>query len=234
MSIDKFDKIIEQTKRLEENVVSSLADSSSDVEIILKELLVYLNATSSGLSQIQQQIEFIREPIKDLDEILIRTKNSEGLIENLPRESQRLIEEQNKMISDSIKQMSLPIKNFIAKLSDHVSNLTKLIKYQSQRIEKNKDSIEKIVDSIDYLNKNLETMKKDILSSQSGLYKVIDALIQNRTAIDKASINVQSDSAKSTLDLQKHKMNFWLKIIGYVLGSGGLIYFVVDIIMRSA
>ena len=44
------------TRSMETNIVSVISDSNRDIEMILKELLIYLDATSKNLEKVQSSL----------------------------------------------------------------------------------------------------------------------------------------------------------------------------------
>ena len=50
MSDQKLDRLIEYAKLLEDNVISSISGSNSDIEMILKELMLRMNGGKDPIS----------------------------------------------------------------------------------------------------------------------------------------------------------------------------------------
>jgi methyl-accepting chemotaxis protein len=230
---DKIEELLHQSKKLEENVISSLTDSNSDVEIILKELLVYLNATSHGLSQIQSAIDALKEPMYKIDIINSDVSKIKDSTLDYPREFQKVIDEQSKETAQQLKEIIEPLRGFTIKLSEYVKSMAAAVRDQAKKTDSNSKNIYVIENNVDQLSKDLQSAKNEILKSQEGLYKVIDSILKSSNEGLKANLGLQTTQIKSQTDLQKQKRDFWLKIIGYIMGSGGLIYFIINMIMGS-
>src|SRR6056297_807555 len=60
---------LESARSLENNIISTVSDANSDVEMVLRELLVYLNSTSKFLEEIQEKIEDFNTQTTELSRI---------------------------------------------------------------------------------------------------------------------------------------------------------------------
>lgn len=230
---DKIEELLQQSKKLEENVIASLADSNSDVEIILKELLVYLNATSHGLGQIHSIVESIKEPMFKIDTIASTVLETKNTILDYPREFQKAIDEQSRETAVQLKDVIDPLKSYVSKLTEYIKSIGSGLRNQMKKVESNEKNIERVGNEVNQLSKDLENAKNEILKNQEGLYKVIDSILKNKSEGLRTTASVESKKIQSETDIQKQKREFWLKIIGYVIGSGGLIYFIFDTLFNS-
>lgn len=234
MSINsQIQELIQQSKNLENHVISSLGTATSDVEIILKELLVYLNSTSQGLIQIQSQIDEIKEPIKDINSILEKSESIDKNIKEMPEDFKKMISDKQIETNDSIKKILDPVRSVLNKMIQYIKLMSSAIKDQSKKNVQQNEILNNISISMEFLSKDLKSTKDEILLNQDGLYKVIDSILKSKSFIDQASLDFKSKQLDNETDMQKKKINLWLKIIGYLVGSSGIIYFIFDLIFEG-
>lgn len=218
--------INENIDSLETNLIGVVNDLRVSTEIILKELTGYLNVSAHDLTEIRSttaRLESLLDNVKD------NLRKLDG-IENKLIEIPGTLRENNDLMQTNLK------KGF----AQSRANDTKLAQYIASQLKKSNDSfVEKYskIEDIEYRLKSLETTfmstKEELLKSQEGLYKIIDNLVSNRASIEKAQVSVQSTKITSEAEIKKQKILFWSKVVGILLGSGGILTLLITNIINA-
>ena len=83
-------------------------------------------------------------------------------------------------------------------------------------------------------NKSIEESKEAVKKTQDSLFDFMSKLLNSKSDLEESKISAQSKSESDQVELKKVRSKIWIKIISALIGSGGLIYFFVDIVGNLA
>jgi uncharacterized coiled-coil protein SlyX len=227
-----LDDFISSSKAIELNIATTVTEANNEIEIVLKELLVYLSTTSRNLEKIQDKVETISEKF--------------NVIEDVREDVKELPKKMNDMISDSlvkvigefktINQSSLQLMNAVGAYVKSIHMITKNIdqysKLQKDDIREIKITLEELSDQVKKTNLTVERNQNNLMSVIKDLLSINDKVKVKEITVEEAKVKADVEKEKSKTEKTKEKYQLIGKIAGLVLGSSGVIYFVVKTLIH--
>jgi len=224
------------TRTMETNIVSVISDSNRDIEMILKELLIYLDATSKNLEKVQGSlIKFVDDYEKDQDNSSI-TNELSNIIQTIKSYSQKIseIDTQNaNKIIELIKLVGTSNQKFLKQILIIVNKITQDMTSYDKNMSTNNSDLEDIKDLLKIISIEVKDTKTNVSKNQENLMTVISNIMDTNIKKTAAKDGIEIQKIKSDEEKFKTKMGLIGKIIGIVLGSGGIIYLLIDILFKS-
>lgn len=224
------------TRTMETNIVSVISDSNRDIEMILKELLIYLDATSKNLEKVQGSlIKFVDDYEKDQEHSGITTELN-NIIQTIKAYSQKIseIDTQNAgKIIELVKLVGTSNQKFLKQILIIVNKITQDMVSYDKNISANNSDLEDIKDLLKVISIEVKDTKINVSKNQENLMTVISNIMDTSVKKTVAKDNIEVQKIKSDEEKFKTKMGLLGKIIGIVLGSGGIIYLLIDILFKS-
>lgn len=224
------------TRTMETNIVSVISDSNRDIEMILKELLIYLDATSKNLEKVQNSlVKFADDYEKDQEHNDI-TGELTNIIQTIKLYSQKIseIDTQNtNKILELVKLVGTNNQKFLKQILIIVNKITQDLSSYDKNILNNNSDLDDIKDLLKTISIEVKDTKVNVSKNQENLMTVISNIMDTNTKKSVAKESVEVQKIKSDEEKFKTKMGLLGKIIGVVLGSGGIIYLLIDILFKS-
>lgn len=217
-----FDDFLESIKSLETNIVSTVSDTNTDIEMVLRELLVYLNSTSNFLEDIQKEIDTINKSSDRIAEV-------PNEIRTLAKEIDRFVSNQTKKIIEILKKVYSANQKALGSINAYTKKIHSEVGSTNEKIDRQSEMLNSLNNTIEIMNSKIETSQKSIEKNQEDFMKVVDRVFD--TNMEK--IGVQSSSIQSEFELKKEKIILWGKIAALLLGSGGVVYLVLSSLLGA-
>jgi len=227
---------LRNTRAMETNIVSVISDSNRDIEMILKELLIYLDATSKNLEKVQTSlVKFVNDYEKDQDNNSI-TNELNNIIQVIKSYYQKIseIDTQNtNKIIELVKLVGTNNQKFLKQILIIVNKMTQDMVYYDKNISTNGLSLNEIKDLLKIISIEIKDTKANVSKNQDNLMTVIGNIMDTNIKKTVAEGSVETQKIKSDEEKFKTKMGLVGKIIGIILGSGGIVYLLIDILFKS-
>lgn len=228
------------TRSMESNIVSIISDSNRDIEMILKELLIYLDATSKNLEKVQNSlIDFVKEYNQNeaANNITQRLDNvNSSLSATIKAYSDKLIElevNSTKKILELVKQIGVTNQRILKQILLVATKITDEIDGYTGKLDSTSADLQEIKSLLKVITDEVRDTKSNVAYSQGNLMTVIDNIMDANTRKSMATEEVESQKIKSDEEKFKAKLKLISKIIGVVLGSGGIVYLLIDILLKA-
>ncbi len=211
---------IERSRSIENSIMSSLTDANSDIEMVLRELLVYLNSTSKFLDEIQEKIELFNQKTTRLDSIPSKLDYMDDKIDVISPNNQQHINEQTKKIFGALKKITENNNKFLNLILTHIQGL----KEDRKLLNKIVETLYEINTKIDKDYEETQKTHKDVSKSQEHLMHIINNFMNMSKESNQQTVEIQ----KSEHEIRIEKIKLYGKLLGLILGSGGILYLVVS------
>jgi len=217
---------LESARSLENNIISTVSDANSDVEMVLRELLVYLNSTSKFLEEIQERIEYFNTQTAELSRIPSK-------IDEIPEKINGAVDKQTKQLYSVLKKINDANYKVLTQTHSYAKHVYNMIKEDRIKTEEREEKIDSIYNSIMAIEKQLQQTNKSVNENQDNLMKIITEFM-NLSKTDKTT-KAQTEQTKIQAEVEekKQKVVFWTKVISVLAGSGGILYLVIDSIIKA-
>lgn len=208
-------------QKMQQNIISSVNDSNHNLELIIRELLVYLDTVTENLESVKS---LLNENDKHVAEVIRSVETSKRHIEDGVSSISKInAENTNKLISylrkmwnanykylDAIQKSTRKSLNNSAEILDNVKESTR-----SQHAMENK---------IELYSSQLSEVREAISDNQEQFVKIVESMINSST-----SLKVEENKIKSRQ--YETKIQFYGKIVGILAGSGGILYLLIDLML---
>lgn len=217
--LEILDSILENIRSLEDAIVKEVETSKTETESVLKQLATYLNITAQSITELQKSSEKFSTSMGHVYNEIGKIDGIENKVLELPQTGFKIKEDITNTMDDVNK---LTAQKF-NQLANYIKKLGMTVAQQNTNMEKLKIEIATI-------RAEAETSKNEILTSQDKLLNIIYRMISSDSDISKAKI--EQGTMAIGADAQKHKakMQLWQKIIAVVAGSGGILYFIINML----
>lgn len=217
--------LIQNIRLLEQSIIKAVVESKTENELILRELTGYLNSTANEVKQLNLVMNQIAGSTNLFNNAAIKLDDIENKTIELP---QHLNDFYSK-IGNMIKQVhALNVKSANS-LYNGIQVLDKKVIDQSTKMQTLEDSVEKF-------SGVLRSISVSITKNQEYTNSIIQKLVEGNLDITKSNINNSAEdkrsSKKEDAEIQKAKMDMRTKIILSIVGSGGVLYFILDTIFK--
>lgn len=245
---DILDDFLNSSKAIELSIATTVTEANNEIEIVLKELLVYLNTTSRNLEKIQDKVEVISDKVSGIEDIEDEVKENNDKIDNLPKEINAVVTQSiSKVIEEfkTINQSSIQLMNavgaYVKSIYIVTKNVDQFMKLQKEDIKEIKTTLEELSKQVQKTNQTVERNQNNLMSVIKDLLTINNTSKSNAVAIEGAKVEVEKEKVKaeqekvkSSTDALKSKYQLIGKIAALVLGSGGVIYMIIDFILKSS
>ncbi len=223
---------LRSTRSMESNIVAVISDSNRDIEMILKELLIYLDATSKNLEKVQKSlVEFMEEQeYKDISNEISKITSTIKTYQK-----QLLVTESSntKKIFELIKQVGISNQKFLKQILIVTNKIANSFELQSGANNTTNKELQEIKNLLQIVTGEVKDTKSSVSKNQGNLMSVIENMMNSNMTQNIASGKVESQKIKSEEEKFKAKVALVGKIIGILLGSGGVIYLVIDVLLKA-
>jgi chromosome segregation ATPase len=238
-----MDELKEYIESLESNLISVINELKASTEIILKELTLYLSTSARDIGEIRSTINDNESLLKSFKVYINKLESIEEKISNAPRE----IAEIDRKITESIESSKQNQHKYYTATTNNLKALNKAISERLSRginetksqMESNNNKVNELSGNVKYLSSALKDYKEELNRSQERLVLIIKELIKNQGDIEKVDLEIRKEDIElrkaevtSTTDVKKEKIKFWTKIAGYVLGSGGILFLILNFLFN--
>lgn len=210
--LELLQKISSDVRNLETHLISSINEAKVGTESVLKQLAVYLNISAKNLTEVHESSVRLNTTIDTLRNELEKIDRIESEILQLPRE----ILETRQYIKDGVSV-------FDAKTQQTLTNIINYLKKLGAAANSNMKAFNEFNSKLKELEKTEISGRNEILRNQNQLFEYFGQVQKGETDIKLAEINTESE-------IEQQKIKFWMKIAGYVAGSGGLLYVLIDLL----
>ena len=245
---DILDDFLNSSKAIELSIATTVTEANNEIEIVLKELLVYLNTTSRNLEKIQDKVEVISDKVSGIEDIEERLKDNSDKIDDLPKEVNAILAqsiakvvEEFKTINKSSIQLMNAVGAYVKSIYMVTKNVDQFMKLQKEDIQEIKSTLEELSKQVQKTNQTVEKNQNNLMSVIKDLLSINNTSKSNEVAIEgakveveKAKVQAEETKVKSSADALKSKYQLIGKIAALILGSGGVIYMIVDFILKSS
>jgi len=224
------------TRTMETNIVSVISDSNRDIEMILKELLIYLDSTSKNLEKVQGSLIKFVDDYKDNKEhssIIIELNNITQIIKNYYQKISEIDTKNTNKIMELIKIVGTSNQKFLKQILILVDKITQDLSYHDKNTSLSKIELNEIKDLLKIVTIEIKDTKINVSKNQDNLMTVISNIIDVDTNKTKSTESIQVQKIKSDEEKFKAKISLIGKVVGIILGSGGIIYLLIDILIKS-
>lgn len=220
-----IDGLIQNIKLLEQSIIKAVVESKVENELVLRELTGYLSSTANEVRQLNSIVNQIANSTSLFNSATIKLDG----IENKTIEFPQHLNDFYLKLSNIMKQVHQINTKNASSLYVEIQNLDKKIIDQSEKIRILEDSISK-------LSNIIKSISISISKNQEYTNSIVQKLVEGNLDITKSNINNNIEeklvSKKENIEIQKAKINMRTKIILSVIGSGGVLYFILDIIFK--
>jgi hypothetical protein len=220
MSEITLENVAESIERLEDSLIGDVTELKTSTEMILKELTGYLNISSQNLSDVQTTTTKIDTTLTSFRDYLLKLDFVEKKFIELPQKFYEL-EEQIKRVAET-QARSDKNSEIMA------SYLKKIAAYVGQQNVK----FGEISNNVENLTVAYDATKEEIMKSQANLFSLIKTMVTSKESTESAKIDLQKSQVKQAAEITRTKFRFWAKIIGIIMGSGGVVVLVVKFLLE--
>lgn len=229
------------TRSMESNIVSIISDSNRDIEMILKELLIYLDATSKNLEKVQGSLVEFVDDFRDTSESKVLTEKVDNLRTNLSgvikTYSEKLIElevNNTKKVLELARNVGVTNQKMLKQILIIVTKVTTDMDTYGTDIETSARDMQEIKSLLSIITSEVKDTKINVTKNQDNLMTVIGNMMDASKMELQTTGDVETQKIKSEEEKFKAKSQLVGKIVGIVLGSGGVIYLIIDVIIKAA
>jgi hypothetical protein len=232
--IENFDRM---TQHMENTVVSMVTDNSKEIEEILKQLLIYLDSTSKNLDGINTAVgDFIDDYEKSAGKGSLGGEDFYKIKETVEGFYEKIKQAQDRnalKILEYVKKVGESNQTYLRRVLSGNSAIIKSVGESHQTSIENSKSLQELKNVLTNIAGEIGETKQNVSRNQENLMTVITAMMDSETKKAVASEMVRTEEIKSNSEKTKMKFSLAAKIISVLLGSGGVLYFILDLILGS-
>lgn len=228
------------TRSMESNIVAIISDSNRDIEMILKELLIYLDATSKNLEKVQGSlVQFVDDydgggDGTDLNDKIGTLRTDISAVIKAYTEKMLVLESGNtKKILELVRQVGVSNNKMIKNLTNIVTKVSNDIDLYGTTTEATSNDMQEIKNLLRIITNEVKDTKVNVSKNQDNLMTVIGNIMDADNKKIVSTNGVEAQRIKSDEEKFKAKLKLWGKIVGIVLGSGGVLYLIVDVMIKA-
>jgi len=227
--IEAVNSINSNIKLLESSMVRVVVDSSKKSEDVLKDLTAFLHASATELRQLSSQMSQIINISNIFNSTVIKLDN----IENKTSEIPKYIEESSAKIVANIENQFKKNNDILIKL---FGGMKRIIDNSNVRDVSLNQKIDKLQSDIVMMGVSVKTISKLTEKSQESMNDLVKKLIDSNVDIARSSADTMNqekvEETKSKRDTIKAKSDLRTKVILSVISSGGLLFFILEMIFK--
>lgn len=220
---DNLNELMTAFRGLQQRLLQEVVNSHAETEMTLKQLVAYLNVSAQNLTEVHNIVTQFNATVEALKSQVDGQTNKLDKIEDrvnaLPNETYKLKE----IISTSFNTQNQNIGKYLAQTNEYLKRLYTMVGQQGQRTQNLENTLASVI----------KTIETDLNKNHENLTGIITTLIENKSDIDTKVIESKSHTAGQSTKRYELKLQFWAKIIGILFASGGFLYTVIDLIIKS-
>jgi len=217
--------LIQNIRLLEQSIIKAVVESKTENELILRELTGYLNSTANEVRQLNLMVNQIANATSLFNNAAVKLDG----IENKTIEFPQHLNDFYVKLSNLMKQVHSVNVKTANSLYSGMQNLDKKVLDQSEKMKT-------LEESVDKFSSVLKSISINISKNQEYTNSIIQKLVDGNLDITRSNINNTAEdkraSKKEDSEIIKAKMDMRTKIILSILGSGGVLYFILDTIFK--
>jgi DNA repair exonuclease SbcCD ATPase subunit len=235
-----MEDIVKTLDSLETNLITVVNELKASTEVILRELTIYLSASARDLNEIRKSTVESESVVKHINSYIEKLDYIENRLLQLPQDFSSLekVVESNKetLSKESVKIYNSSMSNLkqvATQLNNKIDNVLNAVTSR----DKNLNDIE---NKMSFLSLALNEYKVEISTNQERMAKFISDLIKNKGSIEEATLKVKKEEVKSNtektkaeVEKYKAKVMLWVKIVGILGASGGIVYMIINAVIKA-
>lgn len=231
---DTLQEIANELGKLESNLVAEINELRASTELVLKELTLYLNVSANDITTLKDQSFDVRNTVEHISKYMEKLDFIENKIIALPAELQKL----SSTIKDSQVESEKTQQKFYNSSSNNLKKVYSLLNTRIEELNKEvknqRASIVQVGNQMTTVVEALKSYKEELNRGETNLIGVINSLIKNKGDTEAAGLKLQETQVSSQADVTKAKIQLWMKIVGAVLGSGGLLWLIFELVTKTS
>jgi len=209
---------------LQQRLLQEVVNSHAETEMTLKQLVAYLNVSAQNLTEVHNIVTQFNATVDALKSQMEGQINKIDKIDDkvgdLPNETYKLKE----IISTSFNNQNQNIGKYLSQTNEYLKRLYQMMSQQSQRTQNLESTLASVI----------KTIETDLDKNHENLTGIINTLIENKSDIDNKVIDSKTQVSGQSTKRYEIKLQFWGKVIGIIFASGGFLYTIIDLIIKSA
>ncbi len=222
---DLLEKLSQSMTLLETSIVQTVVQSKTENEVALRELTQYLSMTANHLKQLNMLIMQVSASTALFSSSSTKLDNIESKLVSMPQDMYEL---SNKVIENNKELQDRNHKNTLT-VFEGVKRIITRDAQQDKRIEKIEAELSKILYT-------LKKISEDLVRSRETTTEFVNKMIEGNLDIAKSQTDLKKTEIEkinnTELEKIKGKMDFKTKVVLSLIGSGGLIYIIVQAIIN--
>lgn len=219
----EIDELMSAFRSLQQRLLQEVVNSHAETEMTLKQLVAYLNVSAQNLtevrnivSQFNTTIEVLKSQVSNQSE---KIDDIEDKVNNMPTEIYKLKD----AIQSNYNVQNQTISKYLVQLNDCLKKIYQMVGQQGSRTQNLENSLANVI----------KTIENDLDQNSENLTSIINTLIENKSEIDTKTLDVKASTNGQGTKKYEIKMQFWGKVIGIIFASGGFLYTIIDLIIKS-
>ena len=221
---DVLIKLTQNMTRLEQSIVQTVVQSKTENENALRELTQYLSMTATHLKQLNMLVMQVSASTALFSSSSTKLDNIENKLVSMPQDMYDL---NNKAMESNKALQDRNHKNLVVTF-DGIKRIMAHDAEQDKRIDKIDGDLTKI-------HHMLKKISDDLIKSQETTTEFVNKMIEGNLDLAKSHVDVKKTEIEKINNIElekvKGKMDFKSKVILALIGSGGLIYIIVQAIL---
>ncbi len=221
---DNLNDLMTAFRGLQQRLLQEVVNSHAETEMTLKQLVAYLSISAQNLTDVHNIVTQFNATVDALksqvESQTNKTDNIDDKVTQLPNETYKLKE----IITTNFSSQNQNISKYLSQTNEYLKRIYQMVGQQGTRTQNLETTLASVI----------KTIENDLNKNHENLTGIINTLIENKTTIDTKVLDVKEKSAGQGTEKYKIKLAFWGKIIGIFFASGGFLYTIIDLIIKSA
>jgi hypothetical protein len=215
--------LISTFRGLQQRLLQEIVNSHTETEMTLKQLVAYLNISAQNLTEVHNIVNQFNTTVESL-KVYIENQNDkidnmDNKISSIPIETYKIKE----TVSEGFNSQNQTIVKYLLQTNEYLKKLYQIVNQQGVRTQNLEKDLENVI----------KTIETDLDKNDKNLTSIITTLIENKTKIDTKTLDVKSQANEGTIKKTEIKLKFYAKIISILFASGGVIYTIIDLIIKN-
>jgi len=220
---NNLNELMTAFRSLQQRLLQEVVNSHAETEMTLKQLVAYLSISAQNLTEVHSiviqfnaTVDALKSQVesqgKKIDDI-------EDKVSQLPNETYKLKE----IITNSFNSQNQNIGKYLSATNEYLKRIYQMVGQQGTRTQNLETTLASVI----------KTIETDLNKNHENLTGIINTLIENKTTIDSKTLDVKEKAAGQGTKKYEIRLAFWAKIIGIFFASGGFLYTIIDLIIKS-
>jgi septation ring formation regulator EzrA len=154
-------------------------------------------------------------------------------MDEIHRSVDNAVDKQTKQLYSLLKKINDANYKVLNQTQNYTKHIYNMVKEECEKHVAREDKINNIYNSIINVEKQLQQTNKSVNENQSNLMTIITEFM-NISSKDKSyKAETEQVKIKAEFEERKQKIIFWTKLVSMLVGSGGVLFLVVDSIIRA-